>query len=254
MTAVPQYTQTRRRDLRFRAAAARPRPSPRRRGAAAGAARLGGGFLQQQRHALIGLQRGGGQVPGVPIGLVAQAVRDLQVRRGAFGERHGVVDGGPDKRVGELRARRVQPDQARCFGRGEGAGGKPGYRRGGQVRAVGGRGEQQRGSRRGGQGGVPGGHDGGELTGQRERLSRPAAPGARVGSDHLRQLDQRQRVPGRLGEHLFAGPAARRARLRVEEPAGFRQGKRSQHELRKVPLEAGRRHVPAGTGQQHELL
>ena len=183
-----------------------------------------------------------------------RAVRDLQVRRGAFGERRGVVDGGPDERVGELRARRVQPDQARCFGRGEGAGGKPGYRRGGQVRAVGGRGEQQRGSRRGGQGGVPGGHDGGQPTGQRERLGRPAAPGARVGSDHLRQLDQRQRVPGRLGEHLFAGAAARRARLPVEEQAGVRQAQRRQQQPREIPLETSRRHVPARAGQQHEPL
>ena len=156
--------------------------------------------------------------------------------------------------MGEPRARRVQPDQARRFGRGEGAGGQPGYRRGGQFRAVGGRGEQQRGPRCRGQGGVLGGHDGGQLTGQRERLGGPAAPGVRVGGDHLRQLDQRQRVPGRLGEHLLAGPAARRARLRVKEPPGVRQAQRRQQQLREVPLEARRRHVPARAEQQHELL
>jgi hypothetical protein len=165
-----------------------------------------------------------------------------------------MVDGRPDKRMGEARARRVQPDQARCFRRGEGAGRKPGYRRGSQVRAVGGGGEQQRGSRRPGQGGVPGGHDRGQLPGQRERLGGPAASRVRVRGDHLRQLDQRQRVAGRLGEHLFAGPATRRVRLRVKEPAGVRQAQRRQQQLREVPLETSRRHVPARADQQHELF
>ncbi|MGH1551712.1 hypothetical protein ACRAWF_04555 [Streptomyces sp. L7] len=44
--------------------------------------------------------------------------------------------------MGELRARCVEPDQARRFGRGERVGGDPRYRRR-QVRAVRSRGEQQ---------------------------------------------------------------------------------------------------------------
>jgi hypothetical protein len=57
-----------------------------------------------------------------------------------------------------------------------------------------------------------------------------------------------------LGEHLFAGPAARRVRLRVKEPAGVRQAQRGQQQLREVPLETGGRHVPARADQQHEFV
>ena len=99
----------------------------RRCGGAAAALRLGRAVFEQCGYLLVGFQRRGGQVPGVAVRLVAERVRDLQVRRGALGERRGMVDGRPDKRMGELRARRVQPDQARRFRRGEGAGGKPGY-------------------------------------------------------------------------------------------------------------------------------
>ena len=111
-------------------------------------------------YVLVGLQRSGCQVPGVAVRLVASASA-MQVRRSTLGERRGMVDGRPDKRMGELRAWHVQPDQARRFRRGERAGGKPGYCRGGQVRAFGGRGEQQGGSRCRRQGSVLGGHDGG---------------------------------------------------------------------------------------------
>ena len=101
-------------------------------GRAAAALRLGRAVFEQRGHVLVGFQRRRGQVPGVAVGLVAERVRDLQVRRGPLGEGRGVVDRRADERMGELRSRRVHPDQARCFRRGERAGGKPGYRRGGQ--------------------------------------------------------------------------------------------------------------------------
>ena len=77
---------------------------------------------------LVGFQCRGGQVPGVAVGLVAERVGDQQVRCGALGERRGMVDGRPDKRVGELQALDVQPDQPGRFRRCEGAGRKTGYR------------------------------------------------------------------------------------------------------------------------------
>ena len=180
------------------------------------------------RRALLAGGVGGGQVPGVAVGLVAERVRDHQVRRGALGERDGMVDGRADQRMGEPRTRPVHADQARRLRRGQSAGGEPGHCRGGQVRAVGDRGEQQGGPGRPGQGGEPGGHDGGQLAGQREGLISPQTPRGRVGRDDLRQLDQGQRVPGCLGEHLLTGPAAWRSRLGVEEPPGFRRAQRRQ--------------------------
>jgi hypothetical protein len=202
---------------------------------------------------LVGFQRGGGQVPGVAVGLVAERVRDHQVRRGALGERDGMVDGRADQRMGEPRTRPVHADQARRLRRGQSAGGEPGHRRGDQVRAVGDRGEQQGGPGRPGQGGEPGGHDGGQLAGQREGLISPHTPRGRIGRDDLRQLDQGQRVPGCLGEHLLTGPAAWRSRLGVEEPPGFRRAQRRQPQRPgKVPVQIRGRLVPAGGQEQDE--
>ena len=156
--------------------------------------------------------------------------------------------------MGETRPRRVQPDQARCFRRGEDAGGKPGYRRGGQVRAVGGRGEQQRGPRRPGRAAYravmiavscPASGSGSAAQ------QRPASGSAAI---IFASSISASGLPGRLGKHLFAGPATRRARLRVKEPAGVRQAQRWQQQLREVPLKTSRRHVPAGADQQHELF
>ncbi len=72
-----------------------------------------------------------------------------------------------------------------------------------------------------GESGEPGGDDGGEPVGQWQRLGIPAPSRGGVGGDHLGQLDQRHRIPGRLAEHLPAGAAAERPGLLIEQPAGF---------------------------------
>ena len=155
--------------------------------------------------------------------------------------------------MGEPRTRPVHADQARRFRRGESAGESPGtaaaVRSGLSATAASSRAV----SGRPGQGGEPGGHDGGQLAGQRERLISPQTPRGRVGRDDLRQLDQGQRVPGCLGEHLLTGPAAWRSRLRVEEPPGFRRAQRRQQQRPgKVPVQIGGRLVPAGGQEQDE--
>jgi hypothetical protein len=48
---------------------------------------------------------------------------------------------------------------------------------------------------------------------QRQRQSDPAASRAGIGGDRAGQLDQRQRVPGRLRENLCPGAAPWRMRL-----------------------------------------
>lgn len=95
------------------------------RGGAASALGLGRAVFEERGQVLVGGRRGGGQVPGVAVGPVAERVGDLPVRRGPLREGRGVVDGRPGQRMGEPRARRVQPDQARRFRRGERRGGKP---------------------------------------------------------------------------------------------------------------------------------
>ena len=108
------------------------------------------------------MQRRGGQVPGSPVWLVVQALGELAVRRGPLREGRGVVDGRTDEGMGELQAGPVYLDQAQLLGRRQGPRIRPGAVAGGrgQVRAVGHRGQQQRGLRLLGQGGEPGGDDG----------------------------------------------------------------------------------------------
>ena len=201
---------------------------------------------------LVGFQRARRQVPGVAVGLASESVRDLQVGRGALGERDGVVDRGADEGVGELRPGSVHPDQARGLGRGERGGGQPGHGRRRHVRAVGDGGQQQRLPGRPGEGTVAGGDNGGEPVGGRQGFGGPAPPGGRVGRDHLGQLDQRHRVAGRLGEHLLPGPAARRVRLGIQQPPGVLGAQRLQQQVREVPLETCGREVPARAEQQCE--
>ncbi|TMM42013.1 MAG: hypothetical protein E6F99_01615 [Actinobacteria bacterium] len=112
-------------------------------------------------------------------------------------------------------ARIVDPDQACPFGRCKGVSVESGYPRR-QVRAVGDRGQQQRRPSGGGKYAELRRHHGREPVGQRERLGHPAPARGRVGGDHLRQFDQRQRVAGRLRKHLLPRIAAWRVRLGIE--------------------------------------
>ena len=132
----------------------------------------------------------------------------------------------------------------------------PGNSRGccAQVRAVGHRGQQQRGLRLLGQGGEPGGDDGGQPVSQGQRLGGPAAAGGGIVGDHLGQLDQRHGITGSLGEHLRPGPPAGRARLPVQQQPGVGRGQRLQMQLRESPVKAGGRGLPAGAHQQHDPL
>ena len=221
-------------------------------GGAAAPLRLGGRLLEQRGHVLVGFQRGCRQVPGIPVGLLAERAGDLQVGRRAPGERDGVVDSRPGEGVGELWPGSVHPDQARGLGRGERGGGQPGHGRRRHVRAVGDGGQQQRLPCRRGEGAIQGGDDGGEPVGGRQRLGGPAPPGGRVGRDDPGQLDQRHRVAGRLGEHLRPGPAARRVRLGIQQPPGVLDAQRLQPQFREIPLEPRGRDVPARAQQQHE--
>jgi hypothetical protein len=104
------------------------------------------------------------------------------------------------------------------------------------------------------QGGELGGDDGGEPFGRREWLGGPAPTGGRVGRDHLRQLDQCHRVARRLGQYLRPGLAARRVRLRVEQPPRVSGAQRPQDQFGNVALESGRRGAAARAEQQHERL
>jgi hypothetical protein len=159
--------------------------SPRGHGVAAAPPRLGGGFLQQQGHMLVGFQCGGRQMPGVAVGLAAERVRHHQVGRGTLGERDGMVDRRAYQRVAELYSRAVHPDQARVLGRGERRGSQPGHARG-HLWAVSDGSEQQRLPSRPGQGTVLGGDDRSQPLRRRQRLAGPPPPGRRVGRDHLR--------------------------------------------------------------------
>ncbi len=124
--------------------------------------RLVSGGLQQRSHLLIRVQGRGGQVPGPPVRLVVQGVRELAVRSGAPGKGRGVIDGGTDQGMREAQPGPVYLDQAELLGRHEGPGIGPGAVAGwcAQVRAVGHCGQQQRGLRLLGQGGQPGGEEG----------------------------------------------------------------------------------------------
>ncbi len=118
-------------------------------GRAAAALRLGSGGLEQRSHVLVRLQGRGGQVPGPPVWLVVQGLGELAVRRGALREGRGVVDGGTDEGMGEPQAGPVYLDQAQLLGRRQRPRIWPGTVAGcrAQVRAVGHRGQQQRGLR-----------------------------------------------------------------------------------------------------------
>ncbi len=210
--------------------------SPRGGGAAAAPLRLGGGFLQQRGHALVGFQCGCRQVPGVAVGLAAERVRHRQVGRGALGERGGVVDRCAYQRVAEVYSRAVYPDQARVLGRGERHGGQTEPARG-RLWAVSDGGEQQRLPDRRGQGAVLGGDDGSQPLRGRQRLAGPPPPSRRISRDHLGQLDERHRVAGCLLEHLLPGPPVRRVRLGIEEPCRVLGAQRFQPQFRVVALE-----------------
>ena len=123
-----------------------------------------------------------------------------------------------------------------------------------QVRAVGHRGEQQRGPCWFWQGGEPGGEDGGQPVTWRQRLGGPAAAGRGIVGDHLGQLDQRHGITGGLGEDLCPGPAAGRARLAVQEAAGVGRGQRLQMQLGEAAVKAGGRGLAPGAYQQHDPL
>ncbi len=146
------------------------------RGGAAAPLRLGGRLLEQRGHVLVGFQRGRRQVPGIAVGLIAERVRDLQVGRGALGERDCMVDGRPDEGVGELRPR-LCPTLTR-----------PAVSAGASAAAVSldpaaavisglsaTAAEQQRLPCRPGEGAVLSGDDGGEPVGGRQRLGWPIA-------------------------------------------------------------------------------
>ena len=158
--------------------------------------------------------------------------------------------------MGEPQAGPVHLDQAQLLGRRQGPRIRPGAVAGGrcQVRAVGHRGQQQRGLRLLGQGGEPGGNDGGQPVSRGQRLGGPAAAGGGIVGDHLGQLDQRHGITGGLGEHLRPGPPAGRARLPVQQAAGVCRGQRLQMQLRESPVKAGGRGLPPGTHQQHDPL
>src|SRR3989442_1148621 len=81
--------------------------------------------------------------------------------------------------VGEVQAGPVDLDQAQLLGRREGPRAWPGAVAGGRarVRAVGHRGQQQRGLYWLGQGGEPGGEDGGQPVSQGQRLGGPPPTG-----------------------------------------------------------------------------
>jgi hypothetical protein len=219
-------------------------------------AEFGRGGLEQRRHLLVGLQGRGGQVPGPPTWLVVQGRGELAVRSGAPGEGRGVVDGGPDQGVGELQSGRVYLDQAQLLGRGEGPCIGPGAVAGccAQVRAVGHRGQQQRGLRLLWQGSEPGSQDGGQPVSGGQRLGGPPAAGGGIVGDHLGQLDQRHGVTGGLGEHLQPCPPAGRARLSVQQEAGVLGGERLQVHLGEAAVKARGRGLPAGADQQHDPI
>ena len=218
--------------------------------------RLGGGDLQQRSDVFVWLQGRGGQVPGPPVGLAVQGGGEPAVRRGALGEGHAVVDRRPGQRMGEAQPGLVDLDQAQPLGRGEGPGIGPGNSRDrrAQVRAVGHRGQQQRGLRFLGQGGEPGGEHRAQPVGGGQRLGGPPAAGSGIVGDHRGQLDQRHRIPRGLGEHLRPRQAAGRARLPIQQPAGVRRGQRPQVQLGESPVKAGRRDLPPRGHQQHHAF
>jgi hypothetical protein len=105
---------------------------------------LGGRLLEQRGDPLVGISRRGRQMPGVAVGLVTDRVRDPLVRRGALGERNGMVDPCTDQGMGEPWSQPVHPDQARRLRRSQRIGGQSGHDRRGQIWAVDDRREQQR--------------------------------------------------------------------------------------------------------------
>ena len=225
-------------------------------GRAAAASRLGRGGLQQRRHLLVRIQGRRRQVPGPPVGLVGQRPGELAVRRGPPRERRGVIDGGTDQGMRELQAGPVDLDQAQLLGRRQGLRAWPRHGRScrAQVRAVGHRGQQQRGLHRLGQRGEPGGQDRGQPVRQRQRLSGPPPAGPGIIGDHRSQLDQSHRITGRLREHLRPGLPAGRPRLPVQQQAGVPGRQRLQMQLGEAAVKTGGRGLPPGTDQQHHPL
>ena len=124
----------------------------------------------------------------------------------------------------------------------------------GQVRAIGHRGQQQRGLRLLGQGGEPGGDDGAQSVSRRQRLGGPSPAGSGIVGDHLRQLDQRHGITPGLSQHLRPASPARRARLPVQQAAGVCHGQRPKMQLRESPVKSGRRSLPPGAHEQHHPL
>ena len=185
-----------------------------------------------------------------------QGPGELAVRRGPLREGRGVVNGGTDERVGELQASPVHRDQAELLGRRESPRIWPGAVTGGraQVRAVGHRGQQQRGLRLAGQGGEPGGQDGAQPVSQGQRLGGPPPAGGGIGRDHLGQLDQRHGITFCLGKHLRPGLAAGRARLHIQQGAGVCRCQRLKTQLRKSPVKPGGRGRPPDAHQHHHPL
>ena len=186
------------------------------------ALRLGRRGLEQGSHLFVRLQRRGGQVPGSPVWLVVQGLGQFAVRCGTLRERRGVIDGRTDKRVGEVQASPVYRDQAELLGWGKGTCIRPGTPAGcrTQVRAVGYRGQPQRGLRRGGQGAEPGDDDSAQPVSQRQRLGGPPSARGGVCGNDLGQLDQRHRITRCLSEHLRPGPPVGRVRLPVQQATG----------------------------------
>src|SRR5690606_1247068 len=60
-----------------------------------------GRLLQGGRHVLVGAQGCGGEMPGSAVGLLAQQLREIEMRPAAFLDGRGMIDGRADERVAE---------------------------------------------------------------------------------------------------------------------------------------------------------
>ena len=215
---------------------------------------LGRGRLEQRRHALVGMQHRGRQVPRLPVGLVAQRRCQLSMRGRAHRKRHRMVDGRADERVAEPEPGLVDRDQAKTFGgrQGLGVAFENASRRRSQIGAVGHRGHQQRRPRRCWQRVEPGGDGRRQPVAGRQRLGRPSAAGGGIFCDDPRQLDQRHGISGCLGDHQTSGPASGRAGLLVEQRARVRRRQRPEPQLGDTLVKAGRRRVALRAEQQDD--